>query len=860
MSARIKKCLLLVIGLSLLPSAMPVFGSDITPTSPTSLAEQLGWVPSGDNNCGGYYLEQAFNYPLDSTQKDAIGLTGSQALFSMHGTTTLEGKVTLTRFGQQITANKALLYRAPDTGKLTSVDLQGNVHLREPNTLVVAKRGHYDFASRHKSLMEILYRTSLVNGKQIVGPQVSSKAIQQPRKIASMTAWGKAYEFVQTEDGIYELYRSSFSTCPPTSPAWRVRASHLVLNKNTGRGYATHARIYVKDVPVFYMPYFNFSIDHQRKSGFLWPTIGNKGGGTNEYNGWGPYVLSPFYWNLAPNYDMTITPGLLTKRGVRVTDRFRYLSTIGRGSLDVAILPNDSMFRDLQAYSENKYANNTNSYTQANLSRLLGANTTRRSLSWRDESQFSTHWSSHVDFNYAGDDYYLRDFGSLNEVTQNQLLQEGDLYYKGTNWNFIGRLQTYQTLHPINEDVVQNQYRRFPQLILNADYPDQAFGLQYFLGTEATHFDIRNTPGTIANLPIGNRFHLQPGISLPRYWPYFFINPRAQVSMTGYNLYQVTETNAPSSAKRTIPIFDMAMGLALNRDTTLFSHIFQQTLEPQIYYTYIPYRNQASIPIFDTTISTLTYDQIFNYNRFSNIDRIGDANQLGVGITSRLIDSETGLEKLRMGVGEIMYFSRRRVTLCNNQQCTDNPYNPANHWRLSPISGLISYAVNPVWNFDANAIFNPISKQLSNAALGLHYVPGGKRLINLGYGYVFNGDPLSGSTQNNGQNNLKLSDISFSWPFGEDVSVVGRWSQNWNQQHLQNLLYGLQYDTCCWAVRLVGGRTFVNLDTSQNNAPKYSPEFYIQFALKGLGNIGSGSPDGLLSTITGYNTQFGQEL
>ena len=357
---------------------------------------------------------------------------------------------------------------------------------------------------------------------------------------------------------------------------------------------------------------------------------------------------------MAPQYDMTITPGILSKRGFQLTDKFRYLSTSSEGDVIVSVLPNDRAFRDFQsgAAINTQYTNPVDTPTQtadvtsAELNRLLNSSDTRKSFIWRDNSRYNEHWSSHVDFNYAGDDYYLRDFGrTLNEVSTDQLLQEGDLYFNSQNWNFTGRLQTYQTLHPINESPVLNQYRRLPQFILNGDYPDQAFGLEYFVNSEVSNFTILKTPGAPENLPIGNRLHLQPGISLPIYEPSFYINPRLQFALTDYNLRQTTDTNAPTSKNRALPIADLAAGLSLERRASLFGHAFQQTLEPQVYYTYIPYRSQASIPIFDTTVNTLTYDQLFNYNRFTGIDRIGDANQLGWGVTTRLIDQESGLEK-----------------------------------------------------------------------------------------------------------------------------------------------------------------------------------------------------------------------
>jgi len=845
-----------VISLSAAGTNKPASGVGINSDGPSlardTLAKQLGWVDDSHYFCGGYYLEQPLIYPISVNKGNTVEVTTNSGLLSQRSTSILVGSVTITRSGQQITANRAYLYRDPNTDKLAAIDMIGNVNLREPNTLIIGKKGRYNFETTTKSLIDILYRTTMNIQQKMGGKQ---NGLQNKHKITTMTAWGKAYEFSQTEPRIYELYRASYSTCPPENPTWRVKASHIVLNKNTGRGYATNVRLLVKSVPVVYLPYLNFSIDGQRKSGFLWPTYG----GGNQT---GPSIYTPFYWNMAPNYDMTITPGYMSKRGTILSDNFRYLTPTTYGNIYASVVPHDRAFDAFQKSSAETFSSSTDPVVQADLNRLVNDNDTRKSFLWRQDSRYNDHWSSHVDFNYAGDDYYLKNFGSnLNEVTSNQLLQEGDVTYQGQNWNFIGRLQTYQTLHPVDELPVTSQYRRFPQLILNGDYPDQALGLEYFVNNEITHFDIRNTPGTETNEPIGNRFHIQPGVSLPVYMPSYYINPRLQFALTDYSLTQTSDTGAPGSKQRALPIFDIASGLMLFRDVTLFANPYQQTLEPQVYYTYIPYRNQASIPVFDTTVNTLVYDQIFNYNRFSGIDRIGDANQVGLGVSSRFIDQNSGLEKVRVGIGEIVYFAHRKVTLCNDNSCVDNPDNHSNQQRLSPISGLFNYNINPAWSFRADAIWDPVTKYMENTTMTFQYEPEDQHIVNLSYTFARSGDPLSGIVeQYDPSNNLKVTTISYAWPLIRDISGVGLWSQNWNQTHLQNLVVGLQYDTCCWAVRVVGGRTFTGLDPNENNRPQYNTEGYIQFALKGLGEIGSGNPSGLLSSITGYKTQFGQVI
>lgn len=858
----VKKILITLVMVSILPaitvaktatrqsSAKQNHVTDTYVSTPAS----LGWIVDPAYLCGGFYDQPPLSYPVNVQDTNSIEITSDQTLFAQHGTSILEGNVTLTRGTQQMTANKAYLYRNTATGKLSTMDILGEVHLREPNMLAIARKAHYDFTTRYKTLYDVIYRTELNTLRTASSP--ASAASRKGKKITPLSAWGKADRFAQTKPVTYEMVQASFSTCPPINPAWGLKASHIALNKETGRGYATNARLLIKGVPVFYSPYIGFSIDHQRKSGFLWPVFGTR---------WGPYFLAPFYWNMAPNYDMTITPGILTKRGFQLTDTFRYLTTLGLGQLTVTALPRDQLFRDFRddataRTQAGEYGDPDNPRIQAQLDRLLGDNTTRKAISWRDDLRFNQHWSSHVDFNYAGDDYYLRDFGNnLNEITQNQLLQEGDLYYKGPNWNFTGRLQSYQTLHPLDSPFVDNQYRRFPQLLLSADFPDQPLGLEFFIGNEATHFELLKSPGVQTDSPIGNRLHTQPGISLPIYRPSFFFNPRLQVALTDYNLNQTADTGTPPAIHRAVPIFDIASGVNFSKDLNLFSYAFRQTLEPQVYYTYIPYRDQSDIPVFDTTVNTLTYDQLFTYNRFTGIDRIGDANQIGVGVTTRLIDTETGFEKIKLGAGSIIYFANRLVTLCNNNSCSDNPENHSNYQRLSPISGVLNYNVNPSWGFTANAIWDPIQKQVNNSTLNLNYKSDDAHIVNLGFSFARNGSVGSGIILNTSANNLKLTDLSFSWPITHDINALGRWSQDWSQDHFQNLIYGLQYDTCCWAVRLVGSRTFTNL-SQDTNTPQYDTIYYVQFDLKGLGNIGTGNPNGLLRSITGYNTTFGQDL
>lgn len=824
------------------------------------IADELGWLPA-DNRCGGYYLEQPFFDPEALLKNKDISVTGKEGVFSLHGTSIYQGHVTITQDGQQIITRKAYLYRDPTTGKFSGIDLIGDVNFRKPNTLIVARCGHVDLTQDTKTLNDILYRTAIY-GVNTTRPTVTALELQHERKVFQLSAWGKAESFKQEEPQVYQFHKASYSTCPPLNTAWQVKADDITLNKITGRGVAKNARLLIRDVPVLYAPYLNFPIDARRQTGFLWPKAGSS-------SVTGPYLATPFYWNLAPNYDDTITPAVLGKRGLQVTNLFRYLnaSPPTAGELQLTILPDDKYFASFQNSQEEEYGNTTDPATRAELNRLENASTTRGAVSWQNQTRFNSHWSSAIDYNWVSDDYYLKDFSNnLNVITLNQILQEGDLYYKSQFWNFTGRVQAYQTLHPINENIFYNQYMRVPQLVLNGNYPNPKTGLDFFVLNDLTNFDINKNPANInpdgvTTLPIGTRINIQPGISYPVFRPSFFISPRLQFAATRYQLDQTEEySNDPS---RTVPIFDVFSGLYFDRETTLFSHPFRQTLEPQFYYTYIPYRDQMDIPIFDTTLNTLTYDQLFTYNRFSGLDRIGDANQISVGLTTRFIDKDSGIEKMNAGVGQILYFKDRQVTLCSiyNTNCDEIEDSAQNTERRSPLSAVFSYNVNPNWSAKANAIWDSQAQQLNNQTLTIQYLRDLQHIVNLSYSFVRDGDPqkfINTEESEDSTNNLWQTDLTFSWPVTRDWSAVGRWTENWNSGSLQNLLYGLQYDSCCWTIRVVAGKTFTNI--TNDNSYQYNTEFFLQFALKGLGNFGTGNPgQALNNSAISSQTNFGMD-
>jgi LPS-assembly protein len=845
------------------------------PTNPINLnkednqtdAERLGWVPlpSGSNLCNGLYENPILpdaDKPLVEFDKNPVNLSFVDASFHNEGQSTAT-QVIVTQPQRLLTGDIAHLNRDPKTSEFDTIDLQGHVTLREPGKLIVGDSGKMNLQNREGDFLNVLYRLSL-------DPELSARPtlLETPTNSArTLTAQGRAERVHQIKPGLIEFDKATYSTCSPVETTWRLKAKHVTLDREVGRGVARHATIYVKNIPVFYTPYFSFPLDKRRKSGILFPTYGSTSLG-------GFSIQLPYYWNIAPNYDATIAPRWFSKRGVQINTEFRYLTSHSHGLIYINLLPNDKAFTEFQQSAPTKYkdAPLPPLYRDASLANLANASSNRGYLSWRNTTNFSPRWSSNIDYTRVTDDYYYRDFAPPRPLRiNNQLLQQADIKYAGENWDFRGLLQAYQTLHPVTLSSVGKPYNMLPQVALSANYPNQKFGLTYQLENEYTHFTRGLNPGELATdtPPSGDRIHVQPGISLPIRSLPGFITPKLQLFMTGYRL-----KNQPANfgnqtfddnINRVVPMFSLDTGLFFDREADFGNQSYQQTLEPRLFYLYVPYVNQTQIPIFDSAFSGFNYDLLFRSNRFNGFDRIGDAHQIAASLTTRFLDQETGAEKFRASIGQIYYFRDRKVSSCipraqdlipttTTPRCQDPGFGTSTY-KTSPLAGQLSYNFNPLWNTTATITWDPNTRRTQNGNLNLQYRPGSNRLFNLGYNFLQFGDRYTAIPNNN--TNLSQVMASFAFPVKDRWQAVGGWTYNVSHERSQNFFYGLEYNNCCVAAQLVMGRTFSGLSATTRE-PTYNKTIYFQIQLKGFGNFGTVNPLSVLGTIPGYQDRFGR--
>ncbi len=789
----------------------------------------LGWIDTTEPSlCHGSYRPIQI-LPLDDPNE--VQLSADKVSFAAHGTSDLEGHVEVRQTQRIVMAQTATVYRDPKTNTITRIQLLDKVRYIEPDKIMFANKATINPQDKSGVIEDVLYR------------------FKTTRAHALLPAWGRASLVERFANQNYLLKKATYSTCPPKDRAWEVDASEITLDSEKARGVARDAMLRVGHVPLLYTPYLSFPTSNERKSGFLMPLVGYS-------NLTGFDLATPYYLNLAPNWDATVVPHAYSMRGVMLGGNTRFLTPNSTGIIGGNFLPQDAFFKDFLSTHQQSFPE------------LRGVSTTRWSAMVHENTRFLDNLVMNVNFQQVSDDYYLQDFSSnLAISTENQLLRQGDLSYATDHWLLKGMLQSYQTLHPVNQSEVSNIYARLPQLMAHGSYTDLPLNAEFDVLGQFDYFQW--TGRNVLQQPQGARYHLNPTLALPQRQPWGYLTPAVQLVENRYDLSSqvvpLTELNHQDNTfNRTIPRFSVDGGLTFERNSVLSRHAFTQTLEPRIYYLNVPYQNQSEFPAFDSAYMIFNTDQLFRDNRFSGFDRIGDANQLAYAATSRWISAKTGRELASVTVGQLRYFSQRRVQLCYSQdgQCIDSPLflgyvSPKATY--SPIASKGTYALTSKLHASADYVWDTYTHATNNGNLNLHYQPTSERILSFGYNYIVSGNvfemPPAIPVQNNA---LHQATASYGWPLTEKWSSLGIYSYNISKQYAMLTFFGVQYDSCCWAARLVGGRTFKSLGLD-SITPQYNNSVFFQILLKGLGSVANSDPASTIqSFLPGYPNIFGR--
>lgn len=794
----------------------------ITTAVLANTAKTLNWIRDSKTCtlCGGYYkdssniLENKTPAPMQSTPLD-IKSTKS-ASFKNYGESVIRGNVILTQPGREIKADYVTFFRDQTTNKVTNGFLSGNVKFYEYGRLVVADNSYLNFTKEEYTLDNGIYR------------------ILSNTKPNSNNGWGTIKHAVRQPDGVLKMHKATYSACPPDATSWYLWSNNLTLNRTTGVGQSTNSVLFFKGVPVFYTPYFRFPIDKRRKTGFLMPSFTPRADPG--------YSLSlPLYLNLAPNYDALFTPIFFNKRGVLLDNEFNYLTSKTFGKITVNYINQDKAFIDFRDdYSSRKIAQAQSPSRAQTVLKNSSAN--RGFFNLNNKIKINHGWESSLIASYTTDDYFLQDFGSsTGSINQDQLFNQAYIKYKNENWLFSGSIEGFQTLHRINpasgESQTKDLYKKLPQVNLSGYFPSGFGGLDYYMNTEAVNFSKRDDFDTLMPSVGGGRFNLESGTSLPLSWLGGSFVPKLSMQATQYALHDQT-INEPQNITRILPLLSVDSRLFFNKNTSFLSKTYTQTLEPRLFYLWVPNTNQNNIPLFYTDFPSFDFNQLFRTNRFSGIDRTGDANQMSVAITSRILN-DSGQEKVNISIGQILNFHNHQVTLSADK--TD----PLLNEYLSPVVGKIQYFLTSKLDAKAEAAWDPNYHRFNIANINLQYKEADDKVMNLWYNYRLQGDAK--------QRNLSRIGCSVGWRLWNHWNALGGVNYDTTFKRSQTYIYGLEYESCCFAIRFLHDKTHIDSDGS------YKTKTYVQILLKGLGDSSGlgygGINNNLSSIIPGYNNQ-----
>ncbi len=578
------------------------------------------------------------------------------------------------------------------------------------------------------------------------------------------------------------LKNARYTTCEPGVDDWYIKANEIVLDDYTQSGTAKNAYVEFKGVPLLYTPWMSFTFNNERKSGFLAPTVGSTTRSGFE-------ALVPYYINIAPDMDATVGTRYMSKRGLQLQGDFRYLGETYSGIDSLEYLDNDSS-TDKRRY----YANFSHNHS------------------------FENGWSAGYNLEKVSDDQYFADMSTrIINTSRVNLPQEGRVDYVGDVWRFNGLVQKYQTL-----DSTNFPYERLPQLTLTAN---KEWGyVNTDLYSQWTYFD-RNNKAPLA--ATGSRVVVYPSISAPFTQSYGFITPKLGLHMTQYSLkdnnFTINSANVSNNNdSRTLPIFSVDSGLYFERDLNIVKNSYTQTIEPRLFYVYIPNHNQDLLPVFDSALADLNLTTLFTENQFTGSDRINNANQLSLALTSRMIDKDTGIERMAATLGQRYYFDNQNVVL---------PGGVKSQGVRSDIIGALTARLSNKWNLDVASQYNTDSGNFIRNNITARYNPEPGKLFNFSYLYT--------------KDMLEQFNTSGQWPLSRGWYGVARYNYSVRDSKPIESLAGLEYDAGCWQLRTVIQRV-------QTATAKANYGLFFQLELGGLASIGANPLNLLRRDIPGY--------
>ncbi len=719
---------------------------------------------------------------LPKVTNDNIRITSKYSSIEKDQYAHFDGGVTLVDKNQIIKADKLAFDRL-----MMTFNAQGNIHYQNKSIDIIAS----ELNANKKDKVSVMKDASY----QLFGNPGHGSAVKLE---------------LNTSEGL-SLLNSTFTTCPDNKPDWQIKASEIKISADGNEGNAYHAQIRLFDVPVLYLPYLSFPVSNQRKSGFLYPMISSS-------NNSGLEIEIPYYWNIAPEMDATITPRYMSKRGTQLKTEFRYLSGLQNGSIDIEYLAKDDAI------------------TTNNNARYLAR--------FQHIGTFSDNFRAYIDYTTLSDDNYLVDIGS-NQYNSNDayLYQIGELSYFGQQWQATIKLQDFEILGNHTPS-----YKTLPQIEISSQQPLTSLIHANLPGQFEIYSELTSFQNEVKNQLNANRFHVEAGLTFPISTPAWFFNSELKLMHTYYQQDNIELHNQlTKTVRRTLPKVRIHGGINFDRNMTLFGSSYTHTLEPQLQYLYLPEKNQTHIGLYDTTALQDDYNGLFRDIRYSGLDRIAGANQYTWGVTSRVLDTSNS-EIFRLSLGRIHYLQNNNTF----DEFIDLASQHTKTYQQSSVAVDLFYRLNHQWQISSDIQYNTFDDFTNKSQVALNYKINKYNSLQLNHRY----------TRNVSGNSLEQASLLANFAINKDWAFVGRLTEDIKHKRNLEAYAGFQYESCCWALRIAYHRhinSILDDDTDFNeNRDEFNSGFVLEFIIKGLnGKQGPiGTQEMFESSIFGYKRPY----